>query len=425
MADPALVASYLTSGSRILRRAVAGHHRSPGDARAVIRDVLERCWDGDHYDASAGHFRQFWTRDLGFSAVPLVRLGYRERVRASLAWALDAWAVDGRVTTTIFPTLRPRDVYTLGIDSLPLLLHALRAADGSDLVGRHGSWLGRAVKAYAADVLDPSTGLVRDDRRYSTHRDTVRTSSNCYANTMAALLSAVVRETGWFPDPTPGDLAERLVESFWRGDRFVDDPATQAVTGDATVFPFWLGVVEPRLGLAAALGAAARLGLAAPLPLRYAPRRDREAEDPVQRLFVPDYQGSSIWTSLGSIYLSLLDAIDPAAATPGIAGYLELVERDGTFWEVLTPDLRPYRGRLGLFSGDEGMLWSAIFLELVERRSEREDDRREAASGESGCPGDGDEGRGDHQPEQQAAPPGDERDAGADREPFDADVERR
>jgi hypothetical protein len=45
--------------------------------------------------------------------------------------------------------------------------------------------------------------------------------------------------------------------------------------------------------------------LADPLPLRYAARRRPSDEDPVQRLFVPDYQGTSIWTSLGAMYVSL------------------------------------------------------------------------------------------------------------------------
>ncbi len=380
MADPALLESYVASGLRIVRRVALGHRRLPGGARAVLRAVIDACWDRDHFDASGGHFRQAWTRDLGFSAPSLVRLGERDRVRASLAWALEAWARGGRVTTTIFPGRRPRDVYQLGVDSLPLLLHSLRAVDGSDLVARHGSWLGRAVTRYGDEVMDRRTGLVRADRRFSTHRDTVRTSSNCYANTMAALLSGILRETGWFPDPIPPGLAPRLVDVFWKGDRFVDDPATGLVSGDALVFPFWLGVVEPGLGMRASLRAAVQLGLADPLPLRYAARRDAAREDPIQRLFVPDYQGTAIWTSLGGIYLSLLDAVEPDAATPGIAAYAALVERDGTFWEVLTDDLRPYRGRLGLFRADEAMLWSAILLELLERR---------ASDGAAGQPGGG------------------------------------
>ena len=43
-------------------------------------------------------------------------------------------------------------------------------------------------------------------------------------------------------------------------------------------------------------------GSTRPLPLRYVARRERSLEDPVQRLFVPDYQGTAIWTSLGAIY---------------------------------------------------------------------------------------------------------------------------
>lgn len=371
MLDPAILPAYASSSLRILRRGLLGQRRYPGDVRSILRAIVDDCWAVDHYTASAGHFRQFWTRDLGFSAVALVRLGLGERVRASLAWALDAWAVDGRVTTTIFPGRRPRDVYRFGIDSLPLLLDALRAVDGSDLVTRHGTWLGREVARFADEAVDPATFLVRADRRYSTHRDTVRAGSNCYANTMLALLARTLEETGWFASPVPPGAAGRLVDAFWRGDRFVDDTASGQVTGDATVFPFWLGVVGPELGLAGALETAARIGLAAPLPLRYASRRDAGAEDPVQRLFVPDYQGTAIWTSLGAIYLSLLDGVDPSAADAGVAAYSGLVERDGTYWEVLTDDLRPYRGRLGIFRADEAMLWSAIFLDLLERRSAR------------------------------------------------------
>ncbi len=372
--DPALLPAYLTSGLRILRRRLAGHHRYPGDATAVCRAILEDCWTGDHYTASAGHFRQFWTRDLGFSSTALVRLGYRERVAASLAWALEAWSREGRVTTTIFPGRRPRDVYTYGVDSLPLLLYALRASDAAELIERHRAWLEPEVERFGREVLDPLTGLVRADRRFSTHRDTVRTGSNCYANTMLLLLSAILGETRWFPDPVPAGARERFLAAFWRADHFVDRRESDLVTGDATVFPFWLGVVAPELGLAGALAAARAAGLAAPIPLRYAARRDPAAEDPVQRLFVPDYQGTAIWTSLGAIYLALLDSVDPAAAAPAITAYQRLVERDGTLWEVLDgadPDFRPYRGRLGIFRADEAMLWSAILLDLLERRTAR------------------------------------------------------
>jgi hypothetical protein len=369
MLDPAILPAYASSAARIVQRAVRGHRRHPGDARAIARACVEASWDRDHFDASGGHFRQFWTRDTGFSAEPLVRTGFGERLRASLAWALDAWAPAGRVTTTIFPGRRPRDVYTLGVDSLPLLLHALRACGADDLVARHAGWLESEARRYAREVLDPTTGLVRTDRRFSSHRDTVVTSCNGYANAMVVALDRILRETGWFPSPVPDGAADRFIAAFWAGDRFVETPGGDAVTGDATIFPFWIGAVPDALGLGEALAAARGAGLASPLPLRYAATHDLAAEDPVQRLFVPDYQGTAIWTSLGAIYLQLLERVDPAAVDAPLTAYADLVEREGTVWEVVLDDLRPYVGRLGIFRADEAMLWSAILLDLFERRA--------------------------------------------------------
>jgi hypothetical protein len=369
MLDPAIVPSYLTSGVRIARRAVRGPRRHVGDARAIARACVESCWDRDHFVASGGHFRQFWTRDTAFSAEPLVRTGFGQQLRETLAWALTAWErAGGRVTTTIFPGGRPRDVYTLGVDSLPLLLFALRAADADDLVRRHRGWLEPEARRYADEVLDPATGLVRADRRFSSHRDTVVTSSNAYANTMVALLDQVLRETEWFASPIPPGATERLLANFWRDGRMVDVAGADEVTGDAAVFPFWLGVLPDALGLASALESARAAGLATPLPLRYAARHDRTVEDPVQRLFVPDYQGTAIWSSLGAMYLQLIERVDPVAVTVPLSIYADLIERDGTVWEVLNDDLRPYVGRWGIFRSDEAMLWSAILLDLLERR---------------------------------------------------------
>lgn len=367
--DPALWPAYASSALRIVLRRLRGPRRFGGEAAAICRAIVDACWTGEVFVASAGHFRQAWTRDLGFAAASLVRIGERERFVAALAWLLDAFARAGRVTTTVFPGRRARDVWTYGVDSLPLLLHSLQVAGAEDLVARHAVWLAREVERFGRTVVDPRTGLVRDDRCFSTHRDTVRTRSNAYANAMLALLDRILRSTGWFASPVPSGATERFVDRFWRGDRFVDRADGDEVTGDATVVPFFFGIVPDDLGLRAALAAAEQVGLADPLPLRYAARRDPRTEDPVQGWFVPDYQGTAIWTSLGAMYLVLLRRADPAAAAPLLAAYRRRIEADGTLWEVFSAEagvLRPYRGRLGLFVADEGMLWAAIFAELFD-----------------------------------------------------------
>ena len=366
MLRPAILPAYASSGARILGRRLRGPRRFSGDAVEICRGIVQACWTGDYLAASGGHFRQFWTRDLGFSAPSLIRLGRGARVEASLAWALDAWAPRGMVTTTIFAARRPADVYTFGVDSLPMLLATLEAAGADALVDRHGHWLGAEVRRYGEVVVDPRTGLVCDERRFSTHRDTVRTASNAYANAMVVALDGVLSRTQWFPSPIPPRAMERFVEHFWRDDHFAERQDRDEVTGDGNLFPFWLGSVPDSLGLLPALRAMQQAGLTQPLPLRYAARRNRAAEDPMQRLFVPDYQGTAIWTSLGGMYAALLRRADPVEADAVLARYASLIERDGTLWEVLTNDLRPYRGRLGLFVSDEAMLWAAILLEEFE-----------------------------------------------------------
>ncbi len=385
--DPAILPAYVSSGARIARRALRGHVRHAGSTEEIVGAVLERCWDGDRYAASGGQFRQFWARDFGFSAPALMRLGHGDRVDASLDWALSAWGRAGRITTTIFPGRRPADVWDYGVDSLPLVLRALRAApSGERLVSVHAALLATEVRRFGSVVVDPASGLVGTGRRLSTHRDTVATACNAYANAMVASLERDLRETGWFPAPFARGSADRLVAAFWRGDHFAEGPRggvdADLVTGDANVVPFWLGVVPDDLGAAAMLAAIEAAGLADPLPLRYSAAPSRDA-DRVQRVFVPDYQGTAIWTSLGAMAIEISLRVDPDRGARWLRGHLDVVERDGTVWEVLDRSLMPYRGRVGLWRADEAMLWGALLLDLA---------RRDPGRGRAGPPDPTDDG---------------------------------
>ncbi len=373
--DPALWPSYLTSAGRILRRRLRGPRRLPGEeAGAIALAAVDACWTGEYLAASGGHFVQLWTRDLAYAVPSLLALGRADQAVASLAWALDAWRPGGRVTTTVFPGRRPRDVWTLGADSLPLLLRSLEVvgAEGERLVAHHAGWLGPEVERYVAEVVDPSTGLVRDDRAFSSHRDTLRTRSNAANNAMVVLLDRTLRTTGWFASPLPVDVAARFLARFRRPDgTMVDRPDTDEPTGDAAVLPWQTGALDDGDGLVEALAGARQGGLADPLPLRYATRRDPAAEDPVQRRLVPDYQGTAIWTSLGAMYLRLAKRVGAADAATVEAAYRAVLERDRTVIEVYdgraatVAALRPYRGTAGLFIADEPMLWGAILAEAL------------------------------------------------------------
>jgi len=360
------------------RRALRGHRRYRGGAEDILRAGLEDCWTGEFLTASPGTYRHFWTRDLGFAAPALMRLGdpWPGRLVASLAWALDAWRRRGsHVTTTINPLLRwPVDVFDYGVDSLPWLVAALRAAGADGLARDHADWLAAEVEHYVEEVVDPGTGLVRADRHLSAHRDTFRNGSTAYGNVMVAMLGRDVAETGWAPDllsrhflrDTSGPDWSRLIrEHFWLGDRFRDRLGTDATSGEANVWPFQLGLVDDRSMLTVALETLRREGFTTPYPLKFEVDHRTDGQLWAFRVWSADYQTTTSWTSLGSVYLSLLRRVDPAAAAVQIARMRELVERDGTLWEVLDSRGRPWRSASGLSISDSSMLWGAILLDLL------------------------------------------------------------
>ena len=386
---PALLGMGLHVASARARRALLGHRRHPGSAEDILRAGLEDCWSGRYLTASPGHYRQFWTRDTGFAAPSLVRLGgpWPDRLLSSLAWALGVWR-DHRshVTTTINPLLRwPVDIFDYGVDSLPLLLASLQSLAASPdatvadraraLVDEHRGWIADEVEHFVEVVVDPSTGLVRTDRAFSAHRDTFRNGSTAYANAMVALLGRVVVETAWAPDRLSHhfidgsrglDWGVLLRRHFWLGDRFRDRLATDDTSGEANVWPFHLGLIEDETMLTAAIATLRREGFTTPYPLKFESEHRAAGLLLVYRLWSADYQTTTSWTSLGSIYLALLRRVDPAAARIQLDRMRALIERDGTFWEVLDGAGRPWHSRTRLSTSDVSMLWGAIMLETLE-----------------------------------------------------------
>ena len=123
------------------RRGIRGRKRHTGSADQIVRQCIDDCWDGTHYRASPGYFRQFWTRDLSFSAPALARLSptHRDRVIRSFEWALGTWERRrSHVTTTIHFFDQPVDVFDYGVDCLPLMLAALRRIGADELLADIG-----------------------------------------------------------------------------------------------------------------------------------------------------------------------------------------------------------------------------------------------------------------------------------------------
>jgi len=369
-----VAAAYAVNMAVRARRGVMGRNRYTGSATEIVRACIEDCWDGTHYRASPGYFRQFWTRDVSFSAPALARLSpaHRDRAIRSFGWAIDTWRRrNSHVTTTIHFFDQPVDVFDYGVDCLPLLLAAMRRIGADELLETHRSWLEAEVLHYMDQVVDPQTGMVRNDRKYSAHRDTIVNRCNAFGNSMVALLAMTLVDLGWdLPKPMqPLGLAPQsiLLDHFWdsRG-FFIDSPGDDTPSGEGNIWPFWTGVITDDAVLRKALHELEERGYANPYPLKYEVARRPELEPLFVRTVMPDYQGATVWTSLGSMYLQLLHSFDPTQARLEMDRYRAWIERDGTFWEVIDDETGQRYSSTLFTHSDEAMLWSAIFLDLLE-----------------------------------------------------------
>jgi hypothetical protein len=363
--DLVLIGAGLRIVAKSLARGLFGWKRYPGDAPSICERVIEDCWNGRFFAGSAGHFSQFWTRDLAMCTPALCRLGHGDRVRASWAWGLDRFEAAGRITTTIFGR-HPRDVYDFGADSLPLLLYGLHECGAEDLVHRHRGLLAREIDRYIERVFDPEQGLARAVGYFSGPRDCITGRSTVFANTMLALLRKLIDAHGglFVNRLRPYDLEGALRAHYWRGTFFRDSLDREIPSGDANVWPFYFGVCEDQAMRRAALQTLEQQSFTAPIPLRYFEHRLPDAELPVPRFFTPNYQGDTSWMQMGPAFLHVLAAEDRPRMLEHRARVAAFIERDGNFLEVYQKDGRPYRGRAGLYQTDEGMIWAAMFLAL-------------------------------------------------------------
>jgi hypothetical protein len=359
-------------GLRILRHNL--HKKSfreyEGDAVAICRQIVEDCWNGTYFKAGATHLDQFWIRDLGWCIRDLKRLGYQDRLRENLAWVLGVYRGNQRVTTTVFHMKKAHDIFVYASDSMPFLLFCLNEAGASDLTAMYADFLNDEARRYRRNLLDEETGRARRDRYFSAAKDVMQYKSTCYTHVFMQWMKEQCRRTGGLvEDPFVDlDFSDVILANYWTGEFFRnDDESDEALlSADANVWPFWTGVVTDGEKMLKAFAALEREGLTDPFPIKYHRDLERSRVVNLPRLMIPNYQGNSIWTLLGPLYIELLARIDRGKARKHLNAYTEQIERWRTYVEVFEPDgTGPLKGRFG-HGSEAGMLWACMYLGLRE-----------------------------------------------------------
>ena len=75
-----------------------------------------------------------------------------------------------------------------------------------------------------------------------------------------------------------------------------------------------------------------------------------------------NYEGNTIWTHMGPLYIQLVGSVDKTYATELKKRYGHWIEHFGNYLEVFEATGKPYTSPF--YVCDRGMLWAANYLML-------------------------------------------------------------
>jgi len=87
-------------------------------------------------------------------------------------------------------------------------------------------------------------------------------------------------------------------------------------------------------------------------------------EHPIARMFVPNYQGDTIWTMLVLPWIERVAVHEPEMAKKYLKQTAKWLERERNWIELFEPDgSKPYSGPFG-HGAAQGLIWAANFPRL-------------------------------------------------------------
>lgn len=360
----------LKEGLRMYKRArkvkKVGFHKFEGSPDRICEQIIESCWNGKYFQVSSGHFCEFYMRDFGWCVDSLIYLGYRQRSTDTIKWALSVYAHQGRLATTITPEGKVVDFFKYSPDTLGFLLRTLHRLDAKDIVHEYRYFIDEEVKRFMKLAVDERTGMIRKDKYFSSMKDHSKRKSSCYDNCFLPIISNALDYFGLHNPLKPYNYEKLIKHHFWHGTHFLDDMTGQVyVTGDANIFPFWLGIYSDKKMLKQAIHSIQISELDKPVPLRYFHKKDIDHEMVSAEIFAKDYERDTVWAHMGMLYIDVVSKMNKKLAKDYLFYYSFLINKYGTFLEVYTPDTKPYQTRF--YVSDEGMLWAVNYLALAKK----------------------------------------------------------
>ncbi len=366
-----IVMEGLRIGMHGLRCHFTGPKRYKGNAAAICTQIMEGCWDEQLgiFMTSQHNYPHFYARDFGMCVDSLLALGHRQRVRQTLAWALQRYLEAGRVTQII---RRNGKAYNFpdceSPDALAFLLYSIAALNDKKLQKKYKAFLEKELRRFVKAVVDTKTGLCKRGMHLGGMRDYAIRDSSCYDNVMLAAIKKYSKKLKLKNPLSKYNYEKLLIKNFWTGSYFKDDMVNDELTGDANVLPFWFRVLpksKEKTLFRKALTAMKGLDLDKPVALRYEPHKNASVKMHWMDPLTGSWETDTVWIHLGNLFLQAVARLDPKTAKTYLLGHKKLIERERHYPELLNKEGKPFKAFF--LHADDSMLWACNYLALSKR----------------------------------------------------------
>ncbi|MEA3430765.1 MAG: hypothetical protein U9R08_05820 [Nanoarchaeota archaeon] len=348
---------------RIFKRALffKRYKQYNGNAVEICKQIVKNCWNGKFFQASRGHFNQFYTRDFALCVEGLLKSGYKKEVKKTLEYALQIFEKNRKVTTTITPKGKAIDIFSYTPESIAMIIRSLRIVNDKKLIHKYKRLINNEVNKAFKISFNKKTGLLRIDKYFSSMKDNSLRKGSCYNNCMIAMLSNDLKRLKLNNPFKKYNIKENIRKKFWNGKYFYDDIRKgKYVAGDANIFPFWTKVFDDKKMFQSCLNEIKKAGLDKPWPLKYTNFRTNQRFP--NNIVVPNYEGNSVWTQLGLCFMKTVKMYNYKDFKKYYQQYSELIENNKNLIELFNPDGSVYKTTF--YIADESLIWAAIFLEI-------------------------------------------------------------
>ncbi|MBN1175165.1 hypothetical protein JXA48_00835 [Candidatus Woesearchaeota archaeon] len=361
---------HLKEGRRMFQRhlAVRGKYfrRFDGDANNITKSIVSQLYNGLFYRTSLGHYPHFYSRDFGMMVPSLLDLGKKKEAISTVNYALDRYERDGGIKTFINVSGKPvnfPNVYSP--DSVVHMFRAVGILNNKEINDRYRNFLQQEVYKFYDTAIFKITGEIKRHIHFGGMRDHSKRDSSCYDTVMAGVISREANALGLDNPLDRFDYSEILLKDYWTGAYFRDDKSSKLLSADANIYPFWYGVVDDMSYQRTAIESMQALDLDKPFPIKYVANNSQKGKTIFVEKLSSGWQSDAIWPMSALPFIDLVSDVDLRQAKAYLRQYRDLIETHKNFLEVFDSKGRPYKS--SVYSCDEGMIWSALYLSLAKR----------------------------------------------------------